>query len=528
LKTLRDFGAGVGALLTVLGLIMTSIVPERQHLTLTIAAIGLLVMVAGLALNRARVAAALRGRRARAASASVGYTLVVLAVVILINFMAGRHHKRFDLTENHDFSLSEQTIKVVEGLPREVTLTSFSRETDPGTQKLKDLLAEYSYHNSKLTVRYVDPDKNPGEVKRYNVTELGTIIVESGKQETRINASDEEALTNALIKVTSDKERVVYATTGHGEHGLEDKERAGLALLKGALEKQNYVVKPLTLNQGVPADASAVLVAGPAKPFLEAEVKMISDYLDRGGRLLLMQDPGVNAGFDAILARYGAAVRKDVVIDKVSQLFGGDARIPMVPPEGYDHVHPITKSFAFQTMYPLASSIDIKSPLPPGVTAVALAKTSDMSWGETSEEEFKTGHIQLNEGVDTRGPITVAAALEHKAEPAEPPKAPDGSTPDSPDPKASGPDSRIVLFGDSDFAGNNYFNAGGNGDFALSGIAWLVEQGELISIRAKTTTPRVVILSPAQVFYYFWSIVAVAPLTIALVGVFIWYRRKRL
>jgi ABC-type uncharacterized transport system involved in gliding motility auxiliary subunit len=522
MKILRDYGLGFGALCAVIGLILDSIVPEKRHLTLTITLFGAALFLAGVILNAKAIGAALRGRTVRAAGASVGYTLTVLAVVVLANFLATRHHKRVDLTENKDFSLSEQTVKVLEGLPREVTLTSFSRESDPGRQKLQDLLEEYTYRTRKLTVHYVDPDKNPAEVRRYNVTELGTLVIESGKQEQRITSGDEESITNALIKVTSDKERVVYATTGHGEHDLNDTQRGGLSDLKAALEKQNYVVKPLTLNQGVPADASALLIDGPEKPFLDAEVKMVADYVTRGGRLFLAVDPGTDPGFGPLLEQYGAKVRKDVVIDKVSQLFGSDARIPMVAQDGYDRTHPITKTFEYQTIFPMASSLDVKDPPPAGVTATKLAHTSELSWGETSEEEIRNGRIQLDEGKDTRGPITLAAALEKKeAAPAAVP-AKEGSTP----PAAA--DSRIVLFGDGDFVSNNYINAGGNGDLALNAIAWLVEQGELMSIRAKSSSPRIAILSPAQVFYYFWTIVAVAPIAIAFGGVLIWYRRKRL
>jgi len=525
MRILRDWGLGFGALVAVIGLVLQSVVPERRAWTLSITAFGLLLFVAGVALNAKAIGAALRGRRARAASASVGYTLTVLAVVVLINFLATRHTLfRKDLTENRDFSLSEQTEKILAGLPREVTLTSFSREGDPGRQKLQDLLEEYTHRTRKLTVSYVDPDKNPAEVRRYNVTELGTLVIESGKQEQRVTSGDEESITNAIIKVTSDRERVVYGTSGHGEHDLNDTDRGGLSALKSALEKQNYVVKPLQLNAGVPADASVVIVDGPQKPFLEAEAKMLSDWVEKGGRLLLMQDPGVDPGFDALLASFGAAVRKDVVIDKVSQLFGGDARIPMVPADGYDRSHPITKTFDYQTIYPMASSIDIKEPSPSGVTAVKLARTSEMSWGEASEEEFKSGHIQLDDK-DTRGPITLAAAFEKKSSAApDPAPAATGAEP----PKPAGPEARLVLFGDGDFASNNYFNAGGNGDLALNAVAWLSEQGELMSIRAKTGTPRIAILSPAQVFYYFWTIVAIAPILIATVGVGIWWRRKRL
>jgi ABC-type uncharacterized transport system involved in gliding motility auxiliary subunit len=199
----------------------------------------------------------------------------------------------------------------------------------------------------------------------------------------------------------------------------------------------------------------------------------------------------------------------------------------MVAPDAYDTAHPITKTFAYQTIYPLAASIDVKEPAPEGVTATKLAHTSELSWGETSEQEIQSGRIHLDDGADTRGPITVAAAFERKgAAPATPDPAP-ASNPAG-ETRPEGKASRLVLFGDADFASNNYFNAGGNGDLALNAVAWLVEQGELIAIRPKTANPSLAILSPAQIFYYLWTIVAVAPIGIAAAGVAIWWRRKRL
>ena len=528
MKLLRDWGIGLGALVTVTAVILGGIVPERRAWTLSVLAFGLVLLGAGLVLDRVRIAAILRGRAARAASASAGYTLAVLAVVVLVNFMAGRHHKRLDLTENKEFSLSEQTIKILTGLGRDVSVTSFAPD-DPGYQKGRDLLDEYKYRSGHLQVKYIDPDRNPGEVRRYNVTEAGTVVIESGKAEARVTTLDEESLTNAIIKVTSDKERLVYFTSGHGEADINATDEGGLSALKGVLEKQNYVVKPLVLTQGVPADATAVVIAGPRKPFMQAEVGMVTQYAGRGGRLFVMENPGDDPGFAPLLATFGAAVRKDVVIDKFSQLFGGDARIPLVPPEGYDRQHPITKTFDLQTVYPLASSIDIKSPSPEGVTATKLAQTSELAWGETSESEVTSGRVTMNQGVDTPGPVVLGAAFEKKTDtpPGEAPAAPAAGAEGTTDTAAKA-GSRLVLFGDSDFVTNHYFNAGGNGDLALNAIAWLVEQGELISIRPKTGTPSLVILSPAQVFYYFWSIVAIAPLCIAAVGVVIWWRRKRL
>ena len=525
MKVLKEGAIPAGALLLVLAIITGTMVPAGW-MVWTIGGTGAVLLAAGLVLDRERVLAALRGRRARAAGASVGYALTVTAVVVLINFLAARHHLRKDLTENQAFTLSEQTLKVLESLPRDVSITYFYTDVQPGKQKLEDLLKEYRIRSRRLTARMIDPDKNPGDAKRYGITEYGTIIVESGKQEARTTSADEESLTNALIKVTRDRERIVYVTTGHGERDLDDAERGGLSLLKGELEKQHYVVRPLVLNQGVPGDASVVVIAGPRKPFLEAEAAMIGGYLERGGRLLHLQDAETAPGLAGVLEAYGVRVRSDVVVDKVSQLFGGDALIPMVAGDGYDEFHAVTKTFRYQTFFPLAASVDVGTDLPPGVVVTNLARTSEYSWGETSQAEIRSGRISLNEGTDVRGPLTLGAAASRK--PGTPPEVDGEDAGGGGEEDKAEPETRLIVFGDSDFLTNGYFNASGNGDLALSAVAWLAEQEELVSIRPKTAAPRLVILTPREVFFYFWSIVALAPILIVIAGVTIWVRRRRL
>jgi len=525
-KFLRGYATGFGALLLVLAFILTTVVPERSAFIWCVSAFGLALFATGLFIHRARVVAVMKGKKARAAGASAGYALTVLAVLVLVNFLAERHHKRFDLTESKEFSLSEQTVKVLESLPREVSVTSFFPEGEPAKQKFDDLTAEYKYHSRKLNVRNIDPFTHPGDAKRYNITEPGAIVLESGKNEGRVNTGDEESLTNALIKVTKDREKVVYFAMGHGERDLAAGEKSGLSLLKGELEKQHYTVKPLMMSQGIPDDASVLVIAGPQKAFLDAETRMVGDYLRKGGHLLYLQDPESDPGLGPVLAEYGVAVRNDVVVDKVSRLFGGDYLLPLVPPDGYDETHPITKTFRLQTFYPLASSIEIKSALPEGVTATKLAQTSPLSWAQPDNGELKTGRIALREGTGTKGPVTIAAAVSRKIEGPVKPAAVAGSGKEAEAKPAA--ETRLVIFGDSDFLTNGYFNATGDGDLALNSIAWLAEQEELVSIRPKSSQPSLVILSSQQVWYYFFTIVAAAPIGITVLGVAIWWRRKKL
>ena len=144
MKFLRGYATGFGALLLVLAFILTTVVPERSAFIWCVSAFGLALFATGLFIHRARVVAVMKGKKARAAGASAGYALTVLAVLVLVNFLAERHHKRFDLTESKEFSLSEQTVKVLESLPREVSVTSFFPEGEPAKQKFDDLTAEYS------------------------------------------------------------------------------------------------------------------------------------------------------------------------------------------------------------------------------------------------------------------------------------------------------------------------------------------------------------------------------------------------
>ncbi len=538
MRILREWGPGAGAALMVLAFVLTTVVPERRPLALSIGGLGAVLLIGGLVLDRERVVRFLKGRRGRAAGASAGYILTVVAVVGLVNFVAGRHHARYDATESKVFSLSEQTIRVLESLPREVRATAFYREEEPGRGRLEDLVDEYRYHSGRLSWRFVDPDKNPGEVRRYEIRDYGTIVFESGDRESRITSADEESLTNALIKVTRDAEPVAYVTGGHGESNPEDGDRRGLSLLKEALTKQHYRVAPVSLTAGVPEDASLLIVPGPDKAFLTEEVATLRSYLDAGGRALILLDPGTDAGLSDLLRAFGLAVRRDVIIDKVTQIFGGDARVPMVQTGGYDLYHPITKSFEYQTFYPMASSIEIAATLPEGVIASRLASTSEVSWGESTQTEVESGRITFDGGVDTKGPVIVGAAIRRAIRdradaPAggNGPSGEDDPAEDAPDGEgdaAGDPETRLVLFGDSDFLTNAYFNASGNGDLGLSAIAWLAEREELVSIRPKTSEPHLVILSTAQIFYYFWTIVALMPISIATAGVAIWIRRRRL
>ncbi len=477
------------------------------------AGLGLLLLgVAGLAAYFAVHFARFRTRSARLnfifASNLAVVVLLVTAIVAAVNYLGARVHQRVDLSAGRVHSLSPQSVQVARGIRKDLVIKAFFGKENRGRQPFLALLEIYRFHNPRIRAELIDPFLKPEMVKRYDIKLDGTLVFEYEGKSTRSEEATEEAITNAIVKVTRRTEKTVYFTLGHGEPGSGDKGEAGYSEARSGLEKLSYKVKDLVLFQepSVPADAAAVIVAGPRKPLLAKELLLLEDYLDkRRGRLLLLLDPGQGAELKPLLAKRGLALEENVVVDAdpLSQFMGGNYFMPVVAkyPE-----HAITRGFGYATMFPLARGVARLAPAPAGVTVDFLAATSPESWGETRyEAESETERIS-KDPEDKAGPIDIAAAAESAA---------------------GGGKSRLVVVGDSDFALNQYYFFQANGNFLNNAVSWLAEEQDLIAIAPKVTAPRTISLTrSAGRLAFFYSLV-ILPLLVFAAGIGIWlYRRK--
>jgi ABC-type uncharacterized transport system involved in gliding motility auxiliary subunit len=435
--------------------------------------------------------------------------LIVLGLLILVNFLGNRHHRRLDTTSGHRFSLSDHTVKVLKGLKRDVAISAFFQ----GENKLlADLLSEYAYRSNRLTFRFIDPDKEPGMAKRYAVTQYGTIVLESGDKEERISTILEQDLTNAILKVTREGKKVIYVLDGHGEKNIDSSEPTGFSGAREALEKENYEVKKLVLatRAEVPTDCSVLMVAGPQKEPLPGELESMEAYLNRGGKMLVMVDPSPGAGLTSFLAPWGLRVGQDLVIDAsgVGRLFGTGPAMPLVT--SYQP-HAITEGFDIMTFFPMARSIT-PSPSPPeGRQVQPLLKTGPNSWGET---ELLDDKARFDRDRDLEGPVTIAAVVDQD----------EGEQ--AADTTSAGSKTRLVVLGDSDFASNAYLEFSGNSDLFMNTISWLAEEEDLISIRPKDLEDRRVNLTARQSRMVFYISVILMPLAVLILGTVVWMRRR--
>jgi len=502
MKKIDNIAGGAGLLLVIAALIWYSIskIWSAWHWALLI--IGAAGVIYFLIRYFAKSQRPFSGRAFKQGSNVFIQILIMLVIVALLAFITTRQHVRADLTENHLYSLSDKTEKVLKNLNKDVEIKAFFKSSDQGA--VRDLLDEYNYRSSKLSYKLIDPDEEPQIAKQYGIHKYGTLVVESGAKREKIEKMTEANITNAIIKVTRDKDKVIYFLTGHGERSINDDSPEGYKDAAEAIRKENHIVRELNLvrRRSIPDSCTVLAIVRPQSNFFPGELDTIKAWLDKGGKLLLMVDPEHTPDIADFVAKFHVTLGNDMVIDAsgMGQLFGAGPGMPLVT--HYDQQHPITKDFNIMTFYPYACSLTPMSDKG-GFKMTALLKTSADSWAET---DFASGKVAFDPNSDTKGPITIGLILEKNIGKAK---------------------ETLAIFGDSDFAMNGYFKNQGNKNLFLNTVNYLAEEEDLISIRPKQIDDRRLTLTQADVSALFYMVVIAIPLLVIILGLVIFIKRNR-
>lgn len=459
--------------------------------------------------------------------------LVALGILGAVNYLVFRNSKRWDLTKNKRYSLSDQTRKVASGLKDDVTIWYFQRSAE--MQAGEDRLKQFQALSPHVKVNYVDPLKDPARAQQYDARgPYPVVVVERAANREKLSNDSEQDLTNALIKVTRDGKKTVCFVEGEGEKDIDDSGERGFSAAKAALEKSQYQTKKLLLmREGkVPEDCRILALTGPQKDLLPQALDPIRSFVKGGGKALVLMEPDGKESYPALaglLKEWNIEAGKDIVVDvsPIGQLFGTGPLTPLASQYPY---HEITRDFRVATAFHTSRSMVAGSASVEGVTAQNLLETSSASWGE-SDLTLKEP-IELNAGKDKAGPIALGAvATIRVSQPAAAPSpspspAPGGEAADESAEPEKKPEGRVAAFGDSDFASNALLGFQGNQDFFLNTVAWLSEDTDLISIRPREPDDQKMFLTAVQQRNVAYLALVILPGLFVVLGIATWWRRR--
>jgi ABC-type uncharacterized transport system involved in gliding motility auxiliary subunit len=431
--------------------------------------------------------------------------------VVVANVLANRYNKSYDATSNKRYSLSDQTKKIVTGLKQDATITYFNQSTR--FQDGKDLLDEYANLSPRVRIAYVDPDKNPQLARAAGIREFGTALVQIGDKKETAKAITEEGLTGAFIRDLKGTTRTVCFVTGSGEHQIDDTERDGFSHFKDLVARDEYQSKSIDLLQkaDVPADCTALVVAGPTHDYQQPEVDAIKNYVEGGGRGFFMLDPpiqfgtspvGQNDALTSLLQSWGVTLNKDMILDlnPVGQLAGLGPQVALVTTYS---TQPIVAQMRGSAVgFPLSRSMDIKNSDKTTVEKLFDSSSSSLATGNLNSPE-----VSVADPRNRKGPLTIAAA----------------GTYNTGKPNSQG---RFVVAGSSSWAANRFLGFNGNSDLALNAVNWLSSDEDLISIRPKQQEDRRITMTRAQLNLVRATSQFVLPLIVIITGTLVWWKRR--
>jgi ABC-type uncharacterized transport system involved in gliding motility auxiliary subunit len=514
--------ADILGLVVIAATLISGSVRGWTNINTAFAIIGAILVIASLVVKSDEIRTGLGRRSSRFGINSAASVVFFIGILAFVNYLAAQHVKQVDTTTEKIYSLSDESAKVAQQINQDLHIRAFY----PGGEyaPAKEALELFKSRNNKISYEFIDPDKQPAVAQRYQVTQYGefqnpmtggafrygTIILEMGGKTERIEkqseALHEEDITNALLKLVKGEKKTIYFTQGHGEKSIDDNERSGYSTAKAGLEKENYVVKTANLVEQakVPDDASVVIMAGPKNDPFPNETDSIDAFLNKGGSVLVMVDPPPAPSLSDFMKKWSIDVGNNIVLDAnpLGRIFGAGPEVPLVTNYGS---HKITSGMkGVMTFFPLTRSVTPAMNPPAGLTVETLFSSSERSWGETN---IKSGEAKFDEGVDLRGPVSLAVAANKDL--------------------GNNKKARMVVFGDSDFASNSYYGQQGNGNLFVNTVSWLAQDENFISIRPKNPDDRRLTMTEAQGRLWSYVMLLLLPAGVLVTGISVWTKRRK-
>ena len=483
-------------------------------------------------------------RRLRIGFNVLAQILLVLFLVAMVNSIAFKHYARWDFSRDQKYALSDKTKRFLNTLKGKMRITVFFPPTTPITTDVQNLLTEYQYAGKgKIDIEHIDPERNLSRAKelfdKYKVvTDEPLLVVDYEGRNKTVKASEmadidqsgmalgegprvaafkgEQAITSAMIDLVEGKKKTLGYVLGHKEPALT--EGSAISVLKTFIENENIQFKELNLLDldAIPEDVKTVMIIGPQYDFSDREMKLLRNFWDKQGRILLLLDPAAKTPkLDAFVSELGVKVNDDrlmvflrtgiqelALTRDVQARFLGDS--------------PITRRLAdVRALFLGGTSSLTLEPDRARAANIRIEPLIQAEKGYFAETDYNTDNqakLQADAKRDDNTQITIGAAIEKGG---------------SADERVQLNSSRLVVVSNATFVQDNAITQDQQGlDFMSGSVNWLLSREQLIGIAPKVSKPLTFSLNGDALARLRWIVLVFMPLIPAVIGTVVWWQRR--
>lgn len=443
-----------------------------------------------------------------------GFVIVFLAIIGLLAWVSTRYVYQADWTYGRRNSLSPASVKLLDTLTAPLTVTAYARDNSALRDAIRQFIGRYQRVKKDTTLTFINPDTDPQAARSAGITANGELVIGYQGRSDHVTQISEVGVTNAIERIARSADDFVVFLTGDGERDPRGQHNFDLGDFGTQLTQKGFKVETLNLatTPSIPENTAILVVAGPQANLLPGAVKIIDGYVQRGGNLLWLNDPGPLYGLEPLARELGITFGKGTIVDPDSQLLGiNNPAVVLVAK--YNSSSAITQGFNNVTAFAGATSISTVPGSP--WQASDFLETLSHSWLETGSLE---GTIKFDPAHgDQKGPLAIGVSLTREIK----------QSADNASGKQKSIEQRVVVTGDGDFLSNAYLNNGGNLLLGLNIFNWLAHEDNFVNINPESAPDRTLMLSKSSESLISLGFLFIIPIGLIVAGILIWSRRRR-